>query len=56
MPSRSDLYEAGDGRFEFDRTASRLMEMRSDEYLAGGPRRTSRLPERAERGAHANAL
>ena len=30
------LYEAGDGRFEFDRTVSRLMEMRSDEYLAEG--------------------
>ncbi|PXA97771.1 cell division protein ZapE [Nostoc sp. 3335mG] len=30
------LYEAGDGRFEFDRTISRLMEMRSDEYLAQG--------------------
>lgn len=31
-----DLYAAGDGRFEFDRTASRLMEMRSDAYLAEG--------------------
>jgi len=30
------LYEAGDGRFEFDRTVSRLMEMRSDAYLAEG--------------------
>ncbi|MDG2533177.1 cell division protein ZapE [Sphingomonas sp. HITSZ_GF] len=30
------LYEAGDGRFEFDRTVSRLMEMRSDTYLAQG--------------------
>ena len=30
------LYEAGDGRFEFDRTVSRLMEMQSDSYLAGG--------------------
>jgi len=30
------LYEAGDGRFEFDRTVSRLMEMRSDSYLALG--------------------
>ncbi|MDF7777688.1 cell division protein ZapE [Sphingomonas sp. AOB5] len=30
------LYEEGDGRFEFDRTISRLMEMRSDEYLAEG--------------------
>ena len=30
------LYEAGDGAFEFQRTASRLMEMQSDEYLAKG--------------------
>jgi len=27
------LYDAGDGAFEFERTASRLMEMRSDEYI-----------------------
>jgi cell division protein ZapE len=27
------LYEAGDGSFEFHRTASRLMEMQSEEYL-----------------------
>ena len=30
------LYESGDGSFEFERTASRLMEMRSEEYLAEG--------------------
>lgn len=30
------LYEAGDGRFEFDRTISRLMEMQSADYLALG--------------------
>jgi cell division protein ZapE len=30
------LYEKGDGRFEFDRTVSRLEEMRSEEYLAAG--------------------
>ena len=30
------LYPAGDGRFEFQRTVSRLEEMRSDEYLAQG--------------------
>ncbi|WP_066556216.1 cell division protein ZapE [Croceicoccus bisphenolivorans] len=32
----ADLYEAGDGRFEFDRTVSRLMEMQSEDYLARG--------------------
>jgi cell division protein ZapE len=31
-----ELYEKGDGRFEFERTVSRLMEMRSDDYLASG--------------------
>ncbi len=30
------LYPAGDGRFEFDRTVSRLIEMRSDDYLSLG--------------------
>jgi cell division protein ZapE len=30
------LYPAGDGSFEFQRTASRLEEMRSAEYLAEG--------------------
>ncbi|MEO6388608.1 MAG: cell division protein ZapE [Croceibacterium sp.] len=30
------LYPAGDGRFEFERTVSRLMEMQSAEYLASG--------------------
>ena len=30
------LYPAGDGRFEFARTVSRLEEMRSDDYLAKG--------------------
>ena len=37
------LYPAGDGTFEFARTVSRLMEMRSQDYLAeghqGGPGR-----------------
>ncbi len=32
----ADLYESGDGRFEFDRTISRLMEMQSQDYLARG--------------------
>lgn len=31
-----DLYPAGDGRFEFERTVSRLKEMQSAEYLAEG--------------------
>lgn len=30
------LYESGDGRFEFERTISRLLEMQSDEYMAMG--------------------
>jgi cell division protein ZapE len=30
------LYPAGDGRFEFERTVSRLMEMQSAEYMAQG--------------------
>lgn len=32
----AELYEKGDGRFEFERTVSRLMEMRSQDYLAEG--------------------
>ncbi len=32
----ADLYPAGDGRFEFERTVSRLEEMRSEDYLAEG--------------------
>ncbi|SMQ74661.1 cell division protein ZapE [Altererythrobacter xiamenensis] len=31
-----ELYQAGDGSFEFERTASRLREMQSDEYMARG--------------------
>lgn len=31
-----ELYEVGDGRFEFERTVSRLMEMQSADYLALG--------------------
>jgi cell division protein ZapE len=32
----SQLYQAGDGAFEFERTASRLTEMQSEDYLSAG--------------------
>ncbi len=32
----TDLYASGDGSFEFERTASRLIEMQSQDYLAAG--------------------
>ncbi|MEQ8665286.1 MAG: cell division protein ZapE [Rhodospirillales bacterium] len=32
--SPEELYEAGDGAFEFERTVSRLMEMQSEDYIA----------------------
>jgi cell division protein ZapE len=38
------LYPAGDGHFEFDRTVSRLMEMRSADYLARGHGQMDGLP------------
>lgn len=31
-----DLYPEGDGKFEFERTVSRLLEMQSEDYLAEG--------------------
>ncbi len=34
--SPDDLYETGDGKFEFERTVSRLLEMQSEEYLSYG--------------------
>ncbi len=34
MPAQ--LYESGDGRFEFERTISRLLEMQSENYMALG--------------------
>jgi cell division protein ZapE len=38
------LYQTGDGRFEFDRTVSRLTEMQSRDYLAQGHGGESRTP------------
>ena len=38
------LYVAGDGAFEFERTASRLAEMQSDDYLALGHGPTDWVP------------
>jgi len=35
------LYEQGDGHFEFARTVSRLMEMRSEDYLKGSAPKTN---------------
>jgi cell division protein ZapE len=32
------IYVAGDGSFEFERTVSRLIEMRSEGYIADRPR------------------
>ena len=34
--SPDDLYNEGDGKFEFERTVSRLLEMQSEEYLSQG--------------------
>ena len=34
------LYSVGDGSFEFERTASRLVEMQSADYLAAGHGKT----------------
>ena len=42
------LYPAGDGSFEFQRTVSRLEEMRSAEYLAEGPRNCSLTAARTD--------
>ena len=32
------LYETGEGSFEFERTVSRIMEMQSADYMAAGKR------------------
>jgi cell division protein ZapE len=45
------LYPAGDGTFEFGRTVSRLMEMRSQDYLAEG--HAEQRPAAVERPIHA---
>ena len=34
-----EIYAAGDGTFEFQRTVSRLIEMQSEDYVADRPRR-----------------
>jgi cell division protein ZapE len=34
-----EIYIAGDGTFEFQRTVSRLIEMQSEDYIANRPRR-----------------
>ncbi len=34
-----NIYVAGDGTFEFQRTISRLIEMQSEDYIANRPRR-----------------
>jgi cell division protein ZapE len=36
---QEEIYTAGDGTFEFQRTVSRLIEMQSEEYIANRPRR-----------------
>jgi cell division protein ZapE len=38
VPSE-EIYTAGDGTFEFQRTVSRLIEMQSEDYIANRPRR-----------------
>jgi cell division protein ZapE len=40
----AELYPAGDGAALFERTVSRLMEMRSAAYLASRPDRKPALP------------
>ena len=37
--SPKEIYTAGDGAFEFQRTVSRLIEMQSENYIARRPRR-----------------
>ena len=40
----AELYTAGDGIFEFERTASRLIEMQSEDYLAKGHGEDAQAP------------
>jgi cell division protein ZapE len=55
--SPEQLYRAGDGAFEFQRTVSRLMEMQSSGYLeACRDRRPDQLPETFETFALTNDL
>ena len=35
--SPEEIYTAGDGTFEFQRTVSRLIEMQSEDYIANRP-------------------
>ena len=48
----AELYDAGDGAFEFERTVSRLIEMQSDDYIrAAGVSRSRRRQRREAAGA-----
>jgi len=42
-----EIYAAGDGTFEFQRTVSRLIEMQGEDYIANRPRRQEGTAERS---------